>query len=105
MDRRGFLGTILTLAAAPAIVRADSLMPVRAVEPRGFWVIDELVPPRILHYSGYEQIEVVTSVPWPPLGETFEELLRRRIAEHKREQAACILRQAELLNRYTGQHS
>lgn len=26
MDRRGFLGSILALAAAPAIVRADSLM-------------------------------------------------------------------------------
>jgi hypothetical protein len=31
--RRGFLATVLTLAAAPAIVRASSLMPVRMLEP------------------------------------------------------------------------
>lgn len=35
MNRRGFLGACLALAAAPAIVKASSLMPVRA--PRG-WV-------------------------------------------------------------------
>jgi hypothetical protein len=29
MNRRGFLGSILALAAAPAIVKASSLMPVR----------------------------------------------------------------------------
>ena len=35
LTRRGFLGTILTLGAAPAIVRAASLMPV--VPRRGGW--------------------------------------------------------------------
>lgn len=32
MNRRGFLGSILALAAAPAIVRADSLMRIVPVE-------------------------------------------------------------------------
>lgn len=32
MNRRGFLSSILTLAAAPAIVRADSLMRIIPVE-------------------------------------------------------------------------
>lgn len=31
MDRRGFLGSILALAAAPAIVRAESIMRVRPI--------------------------------------------------------------------------
>lgn len=31
MNRRNFIGTVLALAAAPAIVRASSLMPVRAL--------------------------------------------------------------------------
>lgn len=31
MNRRGFLATILTLSAAPAIVRASSLMPIRPI--------------------------------------------------------------------------
>ena len=31
MNRRGFLGTCLALAAAPAIVRASSLMPGRGL--------------------------------------------------------------------------
>jgi len=37
MNRRGFLGSILALAAAPAIVRADSLM---RIVPREFAGID-----------------------------------------------------------------
>lgn len=32
ITRRGFLGSILALAAAPAIVRASSLMPVRRLD-------------------------------------------------------------------------
>lgn len=32
MNRRGFLGSILALGAAPAIVRADSLMRIVPVE-------------------------------------------------------------------------
>lgn len=31
MNRRNFIGTVLALASAPAIVRASSLMPVRAL--------------------------------------------------------------------------
>ena len=33
MNRRSFIGSILALGAAPAIVRASSLMPVRAMKP------------------------------------------------------------------------
>lgn len=33
MNRRGFLGAMLTACAAPAIVRADSLMRIVPVEP------------------------------------------------------------------------
>ncbi len=32
MNRRGFLGSILALGAAPAIVRASHIMPVRVLE-------------------------------------------------------------------------
>lgn len=37
MNRRGFLGTCLALAVAPAIVRASSLMPVVVRTPTGIW--------------------------------------------------------------------
>lgn len=41
MNRRGFLGAILAAAAAPAIVRAESLMPTRSgilvPEPTKLW--------------------------------------------------------------------
>lgn len=39
MNRRGFLFGIGSLLAAPAIVRAGSLMPVKTL-PGGEWVID-----------------------------------------------------------------
>jgi hypothetical protein len=35
MNRRGFLGSVLAMAVAPAIVRAESLMPVRQLAPSG----------------------------------------------------------------------
>jgi hypothetical protein len=42
MNRRGFLGAILAAASAPAIVRAQSLMPTRSgilvPEPTKLWV-------------------------------------------------------------------
>ena len=41
MNRRGFLGSILALGAAPAIVRADSLM---RIIPRGL-----IVPPLVIN--------------------------------------------------------
>jgi hypothetical protein len=45
MNRRGFLGSIFVLGAAPAIVRASSLMPVRCRYqslPPGFQFVQEL---------------------------------------------------------------
>jgi hypothetical protein len=42
LSRRGFLGTVASLLAAPAIVRAASLMPVRNYThlPREWWIDD-----------------------------------------------------------------
>ena len=53
MNRRGFLGSILAAAAAPAIVRADSLMrivPVDtiALETGELWVTD------LIRYDGLD---------------------------------------------------
>jgi len=33
LSRRGLIGSLISLAAAPAIVRASSLMPVKVMEP------------------------------------------------------------------------
>lgn len=35
IDRRGFVTGLISLVAAPVIVRAGSLMPVKAMEPQG----------------------------------------------------------------------
>jgi hypothetical protein len=45
MDRRSFLGGALAAFAAPAIVRAASLMPVRALDP-DWWVPEGWIIPR-----------------------------------------------------------
>lgn len=45
MNRRGFLGTLIALAAPPAIVRASSLMPLRPLWPTGL-----IAPPDIDSY-------------------------------------------------------
>ena len=46
IGRRGFITGLISLVAAPAIVRVTSLMPVKAVEPEYVWrtyaEIDEL---------------------------------------------------------------
>ena len=47
MDRRGFLGVLAGAIAAPAIVRASSIMPVRAptlLSAGGPWVPDPIGP-------------------------------------------------------------
>lgn len=49
MDRRGFLGSILAMAAAPAIVRADLLM---RIIPRAALI---LPPVEILRYGAQEE--------------------------------------------------
>lgn len=43
MDRRGFIGSILALGAAPAIVRSGILMPVRDIRVATFNEIASLV--------------------------------------------------------------
>jgi len=40
MQRRSFLAAILAASAAPAIVSAKSLMPLRVVKPKSFWVFE-----------------------------------------------------------------
>jgi len=39
LPRRRFLAGLATLFAAPAIVRASSLMPVKAMEAEGEWIV------------------------------------------------------------------
>jgi hypothetical protein len=75
MNRRGFLGSILAAAAAPAIVRAGVLMPVRQsiVVPPGFDSIAELlrVQNEILADMQFMQ-EVIVPAPCAlGLGDTF----------------------------------
>jgi len=63
MDRRGFLGSILALAVAPAIVRVDSLM---RIVPRetSVWTIEST--PGGIWYSGeigsYEGVRFIESL-------------------------------------------
>ena len=68
LGRRGFLKTILTLAAAPAIVRASSLMPVstRKYLGDGLWVSlytgakpwDDIDSAREAAYTGYSRVSI-----------------------------------------------
>jgi hypothetical protein len=53
MSRRGFIGSILALGAAPAIVRADSLM--RVYVPRGPTVLR--LEPRPVLFSEFYGIQ------------------------------------------------
>ena len=65
MNRRGFLGSILALGCAPAIVRASSLMPVRPLfvtagfETAGFAVRSgsSLLTPTIITREALEILE------------------------------------------------
>lgn len=71
MDRRGFLGSILALAAAPAIVRADSLMRLVPVETtvvvpslgNRLLTIEEITREalRIAHEQGLADMELLLS--------------------------------------------
>ena len=51
MNRRGFLGSILELGAAPAIVRADSLM---RIVPRGALVLPPIVSGMVRRVWAYD---------------------------------------------------
>ena len=45
LSRRSLIGSLISLVAAPAIVRASSLMPVKVVEPK--LTLEELLKLRI----------------------------------------------------------
>lgn len=51
MDRRGFLGSILALGAAPAIVRADSLMRIIPLDAPILLMDGSCSPPGIQFYE------------------------------------------------------
>lgn len=79
MDRRGFLGSIIALGCAPAIVRASSLMPVRVLDaPVGIWeaVLDQL---HFDHLSGRTNFAALSAAQ--------KELWSREIWRAAREQA------------------
>ncbi len=74
MDRRGFLGSILALGAAPAIVRADSLM---RIVPRGEFVL-------------YQYQEEIARTIWDT--ETFHEIMSEKYLKHYAEMKANVLK-------------
>lgn len=76
MDRRSFLGSILAACAAPAIVRADSLM---RVIPRETSVL------RAAEYTWRQEALVVV-----PLQGTFLEIVSEAMKLHRDEIAANI---------------
>lgn len=86
MNRRGFLSSILALGAAPAVVRAASLMPWKATES-GLLVQDamaallELVrDPRIVLSGWYADRDYYEGLQWTP--EEMEILAVRRQPIH-----------------------
>jgi hypothetical protein len=62
MNRRGFLGSILALGAAPAIVRAESLMSLWT-PPALVW---EMSPGDVLTFEGVEGRFLFLGVQWTP---------------------------------------
>lgn len=74
MNRRGFLGSILALGAAPAIVRADSLM---RIVPRETLLLPFSLEPLAINYAPaleamfvqlyLAQVELMLLQPNPPL--------------------------------------
>lgn len=72
MSRRGFLGTILATAAAPAIVKAQILMPVKKIilpNPGGIVLPEGWVKAdgRTLYYPDFD-ICSMYAVPVKPIG-------------------------------------
>lgn len=85
MNRRGFLQSCLALAAAPAIVRADSLM---RVIPRDTGALE---------YAEYQWVQVssrpiIVSVP-----DNLAEIVSETLRKHRDEIAASIVRRNALL--------
>lgn len=57
MNRRGFLGVAMSALAAPVIVRAASIMPVKTVDPAvKVFGLKYASPFTYARYSGYEII-------------------------------------------------
>src|SRR5512147_2272809 len=97
MNRRGFLGSILALGAAPAIVRADSLMPIR---PRGLWIIEPLDYSHAadaLRYASYTQVESDVMVISADAHATFTELVTRTFLANRLRFMANVTKNNALL--------
>ena len=71
MNRRGFLTGILALGAAPAIVRADSLM---RIVPRDALIIN-MLPPAVYHPDSFGFIQAEISLQRPFIQITREALM------------------------------
>ena len=102
MNRRGFLGSILALGAAPAIVRADSLM--RIVPRETLLITGELY--YLDKFQFYESPDVLITKDFNPL---LEDIVREalRITHEKASFIASINKQGETIrirkpNRYAG---
>lgn len=80
MNRRGFLGSILALGAAPAIVRAESIM--------------RLATPELLAVPGYEIIKVLDC---DFSSETFTQIVARVFRENQAQIKANALHRNALL--------
>lgn len=87
MNRRGFLGSILAACAAPAIVRADSLMRIVPMD-------DTLV---LIHPARYRQIIGATVIVPSTIDEIVRTTLRSRAPELIRQisQRTALLKQME----------
>ncbi len=90
MNRRGFLGAILAAAAAPAIVRADSLM---RIIPRDAGILLE-------NYTQvFDKIQVVSGIP-----DDFSAMISRVLRERAPEIARNIQQRNALLRKLQARH-
>ena len=87
IHRRGLITGLISLVAAPAIVRAASLMPVKVLAP-------EVVTFPPLAYVRWESLVVWTGAKW--------ESLSLAIAERAQKEDVTVKPQDLLLNRHDG---
>lgn len=88
LSRRGLFGGVGAFLAAPAIVRAASLMPVSVIKAEPLWL---LAPEGIFEITG---TTAITSMMQMPLDEFHQRILEPAMAKLQEaiEQDAAILR-------------